>query len=131
MIIDTTSVAELSDSLVSTFTSTSGKTYPSLCYSSTNATSCFSSTSPRTPQSSVLSLAFKAGYREDWTSALKRETELPSDDGVHYEVYKQRVDTTIGDMESSKWIAYALRASVMRFWELLKVSTRKNCKAEM
>ncbi|TCD61858.1 3-hydroxy-3-methylglutaryl-coenzyme A (HMG-CoA) reductase isozyme [Steccherinum ochraceum] len=118
--IDTTSVAELSDSLISTFPSTSGKTYPSLCYSTINASTCFSSTSSRTPHSSVLSLAFKAGYRDDWTSALKREAELPSDDGIHYEVYKQRAETTIGEMESSKWIAYALRASVMRFWELAK-----------
>ena len=78
----------------------------------------------RTPHSSVLSLAFKAGSREDWTSALKRETAFPSEDGVRYEVYKMKPETTIGDMESSKWVAYALRASVMRFWELAKVSER-------
>ncbi|KAH8101970.1 3-hydroxy-3-methylglutaryl-coenzyme A reductase [Cristinia sonorae] len=117
--IDTSSVAEISDQLAFTFPSLSGKTYPSLCYTSTNS-SCFVSTASRTAHSAILSLAFKAGSREDWTSALKHETVLPSDDGVRYEVYKIRPEASIGDMQSSKWVAYALRASVMRFWELAK-----------
>lgn len=70
----------------------------------------------------MLSLGFKAGAREDWTSALKRESALSSEDGVKYEVYKMKPEATIGEMQSSKWVAYALRASVMRFWDLTKVS---------
>ncbi|THH30207.1 hypothetical protein EUX98_g3993 [Antrodiella citrinella] len=62
----------------------------------------------------------QAGAREEWTSALKRETAFPSDDGIRYEVYKMKAETSIGNMQSSRWIAYALRASVMRFWELAK-----------
>lgn len=32
-----------------------------------------------------------------------------------------KTQETIGEMKSSKWIAYALRALVIRFWELTKV----------
>lgn len=41
-------------------------------------------------------------------------------DGARYEIMNSKRSLSIGEMKSSKWVAYALGALVVRFWELGK-----------
>ncbi|KAI0341378.1 hypothetical protein BDW22DRAFT_1408044 [Trametopsis cervina] len=97
-----------------------GKTYPSLCHvpSVNNATSspveCFTSVS-----SSSVTFSFQAGTREEWIGALKRGSSFTVD-GTRYDVQNPKRSETIGEMKSSKWVAYALWGLGVRFYELAK-----------
>lgn len=64
-----------------------------------------------------MTLSFTPGAREDWVAALKRMTSFTVD-GARYEVQSPKRTVPIGEMKSSKWVAYALGALVLRFWEL-------------
>ena len=64
-----------------------------------------------------MTLSFAPGAREDWIGALKRMTSF-SVNGTRYEVQSSKRTESIGEMKSSKWVAYALWALVMRFYEL-------------
>ncbi|KAI1783641.1 mannosyl oligosaccharide glucosidase-domain-containing protein [Ganoderma leucocontextum] len=109
----------ISQHLVSTIPALSGKTYSSLCHhSNVSATSSFTSVSA--PGSSlILTLSFEPGTREDWLGSLKKENTVTVD-GVKYVIDTGKRHESIGEMESSKWVAYALSALVLRFWELTK-----------
>lgn len=62
------------------------------------------------------------GAHEEFVNALTTKAFYPADSfGVQYRV-RNRSDETIGEMKSGKWIAYAARALISRFWELAKVS---------
>ena len=100
----------------------SGKAYSSVCHvpgSNASDVSCFISVSEpsATP---TLTLSFKPGTREDWLGALRREKTILVD-GVKYDVDAGKRQESIGEMKSTKWVAYALSALVLRFWELTKV----------
>lgn len=75
---------------------------------------CFTTVSP-----STVTLSFAPHAREDWVGALKRLTSFTLN-GTRYEVQSPKRIETIGEMQSSKWVAYALWALVMRFYELAK-----------
>ncbi|KAI0777190.1 3-hydroxy-3-methylglutaryl-coenzyme A reductase [Trametes elegans] len=116
--LDASAVAQ---HLVSELPSLTGKAYPSLChYPGLNLSSvaCFTSVSEPGP-STVLTLSFKPGSRDDWIGALKSAGTIVVD-GVKYEVDAGKRQESIGEMKSSKWVAYALSALVLRFWELAK-----------
>ena len=106
--------------LVSHVPGPSDKTYSSICYhSNASENACFMSVSE--PGSSpVLTLSFKPGTREDWLGTLRTEKSITVD-GVRYDVDAGKRQESIGEMKSSKWVAYALSALVLRFWELTKV----------
>lgn len=99
-----------------------GKAYSSICHHpglNASETSCFTSVSE--PGSSpTLTLSFNPGAREDWLAALRREKAIIVD-GVKYDVDAGKRHESIGEMKSTKWVAYALSALVLRFWELTKV----------
>ena len=112
--------------LVSQVPGPSGKPYSSICHHSNSSESaCFVNVSE--PGSSpVPTLSFKPGPREDWLSALRKEKTITVD-GVKYDVDAGKRQESIGEMKSSKWVAYALSALVLRFWELTKVCGRLLC----
>ncbi|KAH9887206.1 3-hydroxy-3-methylglutaryl-coenzyme A reductase [Cubamyces lactineus] len=116
--LDASAVAQ---HLVSELPSLSGKVYPSICHypgSNLSSVACFTTVS-EPGVSPVLTLSFKPGAREDWIGALKQAKNLIVD-GVKYEVDTGKRQESIGEMKSSKWVAYALSALVLRFWELTK-----------
>ncbi|KAI0371286.1 3-hydroxy-3-methylglutaryl-coenzyme A reductase [Pilatotrama ljubarskyi] len=116
--LDASAVAQ---HLVSELPSLTGKAYPSICHypgSNVSSVACFTSVS-EPGASTALTLSFKPGTREDWMAALKREQTIIVD-GVKYEVDVGKRQESIGEMKSSKWVAYALSALVLRFWELAK-----------
>ncbi|KAJ8474611.1 hypothetical protein ONZ51_g7113 [Trametes cubensis] len=116
--LDASAVAQ---HLVSELPSLSGKAYPSICHypgSNLSSVACFTTVS-EPGASPVLTLSFKPGSREDWIGALKQAKNLIVD-GVKYELDAGKRQESIGEMKSSKWVAYALSALVLRFWELTK-----------
>ncbi|OCH91254.1 3-hydroxy-3-methylglutaryl-coenzyme A reductase [Obba rivulosa] len=118
--LEASALAKITEHLTTRLPDTSGKTYESVCYSSSTNVSvpCFTTLSPGT-STSVLTLSFAPGTREEWATALKEERSVTVD-GVRYEVVGAKQEQTIGEMKSTKWVAYALRALVVRFWELAK-----------
>ncbi|KAI0089002.1 hydroxymethylglutaryl-coenzyme A reductase-domain-containing protein [Irpex rosettiformis] len=100
-------------------TSLSGKSYPAICHlPAANSTStpvpCFTSAS-----SSSVTFSFQPGTREDWVVALKHAASFTVD-GTRYDVQNPKRTEAIGEMKSSKWVAYALYALGVRFYELAK-----------
>ena len=73
---------------------------------------CFTTVSP-----AAVTLSFAPGAREDWVGALKRMTSFTVN-GTRYAVQDAKRTESIGEMQSSKWVAYALWALVMRFYAL-------------
>ncbi|KAA1473010.1 hypothetical protein DENSPDRAFT_822212 [Dentipellis sp. KUC8613] len=121
------SLANLTQYLTNDFRISSGKTYPDVCYATTDsadletATTCFTSTFSDSPKSDVLTLSFASGGREEFMSAFERQAAFASErfGNVKYVVEKTE-EETIGEMKSGKWVAYAARALVVRFWDLAK-----------
>ncbi|EPQ53591.1 3-hydroxy-3-methylglutaryl-coenzyme A reductase [Gloeophyllum trabeum ATCC 11539] len=118
------SVNHLIAHLTHQFPSLSGYKYPALCSPSAlngtaDASACFTSVTVQ-PRSTILTLSFTPGARDDFVAALKHHASFGSDaNGVSFHVEEQQSEN-IGQMKSGKWVAYALRALVMRFWELTK-----------
>ncbi|EAU81445.1 hydroxymethylglutaryl-CoA reductase [Coprinopsis cinerea okayama7 len=80
--------------------------------------------SPTFSQSQTQALAFEPGAREEFVSALKEAGQFFDDAGIKFEVEQSTSsvvdEVDIGNMESSKWVAYAIRTLALRFWHLAK-----------
>lgn len=131
------STTNLTNYLTSDFKLASGITYGDLCYRpSTNKAQpspCFlhtyKSVQPTLYRRSASlhqtqTVAFAPGGRKEWINALRAAGQFTDDTGVKFEVEQgpspvEEID--IGQMKGSKWIAYAIRAFVLRFWHLAKV----------
>ncbi|TFK49351.1 hypothetical protein OE88DRAFT_1646394 [Heliocybe sulcata] len=118
------SVNQLMSHLTHQFPALSGLEYPSLCYGSSPAnrssgsSACFTSVAVE-PRSTVLTLSFLPGNRDEFVDALRRHAFDSDSNGVSFQVEEQHSEN-IGEMKSGKWVVYALRALVMRFWELAR-----------
>lgn len=83
--------------------------------------SCFTDMTSLNSRSTVLTLSFSPDSADDFVNALKKHaTFTDSEFGVKYNVDGRQMET-IREMKSSKWIAYAVRALIIRFWDLTKV----------
>jgi hydroxymethylglutaryl-CoA reductase (NADPH) len=119
------SVGNITDHLVLGFSSLSGSKYTSICHrpqnTSRSRTPCFTDVASSTGRPSVLTLSFVPGSSEDFIDAIKERAYFADEEsGVRYHVEGHQVET-IGEMRSGKWVAYAARALVVRFWDLAKV----------
>jgi hydroxymethylglutaryl-CoA reductase (NADPH) len=142
------SLDNITDYLTDSFPAASGRTFSSICHRtalstsnlnrpvssskvnlshpvtsiSLDSTPCFvtESTSPR---SKTLTLTFAAGNRDDFVSSIAHQAKFAADaTGVKFMVENRQTET-IGQMKSGKWVAYAVRALVLRFWDLAKVGS--------
>ena len=89
--------------------------YSSFCYRYNN--SCLSSTRPE-----AYTFAFDASLGGDtaqFVRGLSTASLGDERDGTRFQVIRQH--QSIADMRSGKWVAYAGRALVLRFWSLAKV----------
>ncbi|TFK71914.1 hypothetical protein BDN72DRAFT_402708 [Pluteus cervinus] len=113
------------------FYSTNGRKFGNLCHRPevsqlnhsldglTAGAPCFTEQTPSS-RSFVQTLTFAPGARDEFISSLTRQSKFTADEaGVRFEVESKPIEP-IGQMRSSKWIAYAVRALVMRFWDLAK-----------
>lgn len=109
------------------FPASSGKPFTNICHLVQNNEDgeerCFSSILSGNPKSESLMLSFAAGGREDFVSALaKQGTFISEDFGPVKYVVENPEQEAISAMKSGKWVAYAARTLVVRFWDLTKVS---------
>ncbi|KAJ7599222.1 hydroxymethylglutaryl-coenzyme A reductase-domain-containing protein [Mycena floridula] len=116
------SLHNASEYLIESLQTFSSNSYPSLCYRTT-PTSCFKPVPSLESSSYTQALAFcSPSSREEFLATLTKMSAkggLVDQHGVRYELDTRQVET-IGDMKSSKWVAYAARAFVSRFWDLAK-----------
>ncbi|KIM33717.1 hypothetical protein M408DRAFT_13528 [Serendipita vermifera MAFF 305830] len=91
----------------------SEKPYSSVCYNHNN--SCLSSIRPET-----YTFAFdpKTNAAASFAQALAEKQLQAERDGTSFDLVKQY--QSIADIQSGKWLAYAGRALVLRFWSLAK-----------
>lgn len=116
------SIDNLTHYISDEFVIPSGQTYSTLCFHATGQDHCFTEVSSEATGPRTVTLSFVPGAHEEFADALKAKIVYPADTfGVQYRM-QSRSDETIGEMKSGKWIAYAARALIMRFWELAKVS---------
>jgi hydroxymethylglutaryl-CoA reductase (NADPH) len=121
------SLENMTDFLTHHFPTSSGKLFTNICHSVQNnqagEDTCFTSTFPSIPKSESLMLSFTAGGREDFVSALaKQGTFISEDFGPVKYVVENPEQEAVAAMKSGKWVAYAARTLVVRFWDLTKVS---------
>lgn len=99
----------------------SGDTYDSICFrfALNQSSECFTHSVSNLPSSDVLTLSFTPGTREDFVSVLHRKAHAFHD---QFNV-KYQVEGRDGDLmkKSGRWVSYALRALIVRFWDLAKV----------
>ena len=115
------SLDNLTEHISNTFTTPAGQTYSTLCFHRTNDGRCFTEVSNQPSGTHTVTLAFVPGANEEFANALKFKPSYPADSfGVQYRV-QHRSEKSIGEMRSGKWVAYAARALIVRFWELAEV----------
>ena len=92
-----------------------------MCFrlSANQSSECFVHSTSNLPTSNVLTLSFAPGIREDFISALYRKAPAFHDQlNVKYHVEGRDGDVM---KKSGRWIGYAARALIVRFWDLAKV----------
>jgi hydroxymethylglutaryl-CoA reductase (NADPH) len=117
----TYALANFTDVLTQSLLTDSGQTYPSLCYA-TGEHHCLTSLH-LAGRTQTLTLSFDSTFgRDKFVSALQGKIFQLGGDGNHGVRFEARGrEENIGEMRSGKWVAYALRALVLRFWALAKV----------
>ncbi|KAG8216444.1 hydroxymethylglutaryl-coenzyme A reductase-domain-containing protein [Butyriboletus roseoflavus] len=114
------SIDNLTHYITDLFVTPSDQTYSAVCFHLTAEDRCFTEVSIQASGSQTVTLSFVPGAHEEFANALRAKTTYPADSfGVEYR-FHSRSDETIGDMKNGKWVAYAVRAFIMRFWELAK-----------
>lgn len=118
------SLENITHFLTHRFPTSSGKSFTDICHSVRNdqdEETCFTSTFSEIPKSETLTLAFAAGGREDFISALTSKGPFLSDafGSIKY-IVENPEQEAIAEMKSGKWVVYAARTLVVRFWDLAK-----------
>jgi hydroxymethylglutaryl-CoA reductase (NADPH) len=120
------SLENMTNFLTHQFPTSSGNTFTNICHSVQNQggeETCFTSTFSGILKSESLMLSFAAGGREDFVGALtKQGTFISEDFGPVKYVVENPEQEAMAAMKSGKWVAYAARTLVVRFWDLTKVS---------
>jgi hydroxymethylglutaryl-CoA reductase (NADPH) len=135
----------LSQHLTTAFRSPSGRSYAAVCHRT--GADCFEAQQPSS-KSFVQTLAFKPGMRDEWVGAIlhdeaphaahayyynhhhntlsaqdKSPRTFVDENGVRFEVDLAKMggdNVPLNQMRNGKWVAYAARALVIRFWDLAK-----------
>jgi hydroxymethylglutaryl-CoA reductase (NADPH) len=121
------SLENITHFLTHRFPTSSGKSYTNICYlvpdNQDGASTCFFSTISDNPRSETLTLSFTARGRKDFISSLARQGTLISEDfGPIKYIVESPEQEALAEMKSGKWVMYAARTLVVRFWDLTKVS---------
>jgi len=119
------SLENITHFLTHRFPVASGNLYPNICHpvsrDQDGEPTCFTSTFSDIPRSESLTLSFTAGSRKDFISALAKQGTLISDDfGPIKYLVENPEHETVSEMKSGKWVVYAARTLVVRFWDLTK-----------
>jgi len=102
-------------------TSPDGLSYTSVCYRPPLAADCLSWTH-QTSRTMTLTLALLPSRRDQFVAAI--ESFRPTTWGAVNDFPQLEIigkEESFLEMQSGKWVAYAARAFVIRFWQLAKV----------
>lgn len=94
--------------------------YNSICFRfpANQSSECFTHSVSNLPTSEVLTLSFAPGTREDFINAFHRRAPAFHDQfNVKYHVEGRDGDAM---KKSGRWFGYAVRALIVRFWDLAK-----------
>ncbi len=117
-------VQQLIDFIMNDLKAKGGLSYPSSCYKIPGTFECFVSVH-RTLRTQILTLALPASMSDRFVDALSSlqwspRTQLKGSlTHVNFDIIGK--EESIAEMRSGKWVAYAVRAFVVRFWRLAKV----------
>jgi len=118
------SLDNVTDYITSKFVTPVGHAYsafchdPSLNHSASSEKSCFFHSSITLPSSPSLTLGFTPGAREEFIGALQKKGILHGDQwNVKYQIEAREEDSV---KKSGRWVGYASRALIVRFWHLAK-----------
>lgn len=115
-------IQTVTEHITNSLTTSSGLSYSSLCYKLPNKSDCLTWTH-QTPRTLTLTLALLPSTRDSFVSAVEAFRPDASWTKVHGFPQLEIIgkEESFLDMQSGKWMAYAARAFVMRFWTLAKV----------
>lgn len=125
-------IRAFTEHITKSLTTSNGLSYQSLCYKPPPPSSSSSTTSNECPvwvhkdkegRTITVTLALLPSTRAQFVAALEAfrpSPTTPNGDVPHFEIIGK--EETFLDMQSGKWVAYAARAFVIRFWDLAKVS---------
>jgi hydroxymethylglutaryl-CoA reductase (NADPH) len=120
------SLENITHFLTHDFPTPSGKFFSNICHSvriDQDEETCFTSTVSDIPKSETVMLSFVAGGREEFISALtKQGTFLSEDFGPIKYIVENPEQEANAEMKSGRWVVYAARTLVVRFWDLTKAS---------
>jgi hydroxymethylglutaryl-CoA reductase (NADPH) len=115
------SLSDFTDYLTRGLVLHSGDGYNSICFrlQANQSSECFTHSVSNLPTSDVLTLSFTPGTREEFVNALHRRAPAFHD---QFNV-KYHIEGREGDImkKSGRWVGYAIRALIVRFWDLAKV----------
>ncbi|KAH9053184.1 hydroxymethylglutaryl-coenzyme A reductase-domain-containing protein [Lactarius vividus] len=119
------SLENITHFLTHRFPTGSESLYPNICHSVSRdqdgETTCFTSSVSDIPRSESLTLSFTPGSRKEFINALAKHGPLISDDfGPIKYLVENPEHETVSEMKSGKWVVYAARTLVVRFWDLTK-----------
>ncbi|KAF8315415.1 hypothetical protein DL93DRAFT_906082 [Clavulina sp. PMI_390] len=115
-------IERVTNHITTSLTSEGGLSYASVCYKPPSSAECLSWTH-QTARAVTLTLAFMPSTREQFLPAVEALRPDPSwtaglDAFPTLEIIGK--EESFLDMQSGKWVAYAARAFVIRFWQLAK-----------
>lgn len=117
----------MSHHLTNDFATLVDRKYPAICHRSsvnisalTPADPCFT-ISHSTPRTHTETLTFIPGTRDEFVQALQGSQHFKGSDVDDIRYHVEVKHKTANQMKGGRWVAYAIRVTVTRFWELAKV----------
>jgi hydroxymethylglutaryl-CoA reductase (NADPH) len=114
-------IQTVTEHITNSLTNSDGLSYTSVCYRPPLAADCLSWTH-QTSRTVTLTLALLPSGRDQFVAAIEsfRPTSWSAVSGFpQLEIIGK--EESFLEMQSGKWVAYAARAFVIRFWQLAKV----------
>lgn len=114
-------IATVTEHITNTLSSSDGLSYASVCYRPPLTAECLSWTH-QTSRTVTLTLALLPSSRDQFVAVIEsfRPTSWSTVSGFpQLEIIGK--EESFLEMQSGKWVAYAARAFVVRFWQLAKV----------
>lgn len=115
-------IETVTEHITKSLTSSNGMSYASICYKAPSSSDCLTWVH-KTSRAVTLTLAFMPSTRDQFLPAIEALSPDAAWSGIHGFPQLEIIgkEESFLDMQSGKWVAYAARAFVIRFWQLGKV----------
>lgn len=115
-------IETVTEHITKSLTASNGLSYASVCYKAPSSSECLTWVH-KTPRAVTLTLAFMPSTRDQFLPAIEALSPDAAWSGIENFPQLEIIgkEESFLEMESGKWVAYAARAFVIRFWQLGKV----------